>query len=101
MHRQIAHEDLPNDVLADAQTQLVSVLDQMEQQLQGSLWLAGATFSLADLTWAPFVDRMKLLGLITLVDRDARPAVANWLNRCRARDSYQTAVIDYMRPPDV
>lgn len=98
LHRKIADEDIPSETLAGAETKLDDLIDRMENQLQKTRWLAGQSYSLADITWLPFVDRMQALGLSGFLDPAKRPAVADWWNRCRGRDSYQAAVRNFFKP---
>jgi glutathione S-transferase len=99
LHRFVRDADLPADMLRAAEGKLVGVLDRLESTLAGQPWLAGPTYSLADLTWLPFLDRMVLLGMGELIAGAARPAVADWCDRARARPSYERAILRFMSVP--
>lgn len=70
----------------------LDVLDAMERDLAAQPWLSGDGFGLADATLLPYVLRLEHLALDPLVDAPARPRVADWLARVRARPSFATAV---------
>ena len=72
---------------------LGSIMDEMEATLQKQDWLAGASYSLADIGVTPFVQRFEANSLTDLVDWDARPAVGAWWQRVKDRPSYQAEII--------
>lgn len=69
---------------------LARTLDRMEAALEGGPWLAGAAYTLADVDMVPFVHRIAALGRGELID--ARPGVAGWYARIRARPAFATAM---------
>jgi len=73
-------------------------LDEMEAELSARPWLSGDGFGLADATLLPYVLRLEHLGLDPLLDRAARPGVAGWLARVKARPSYARAVEAWAAP---
>lgn len=84
-------DGVSNDDMAFAEARIAEVLDDMEAALQDRPWLTGETFSLAECAVAPFIDRMEENGLTALVDWTARPALGDWWDRLRARESFKTA----------
>jgi glutathione S-transferase len=72
------------------------MLDDMEARLQTDAWLAGPTYSLADIAVTPYVTRVDHLQLGGQIG--ARPALADWYKRIRARPSYKTALTDFFLP---
>lgn len=79
--------------LANYLHKIETVLEKMEKDLGAQPWLAGDTFSLADLNMLPYFRR-----LMQLEKQDlwaARPAVAGWLARMQARPSY--AIFDQIK----
>ncbi|MDJ0927352.1 MAG: glutathione S-transferase family protein [Gammaproteobacteria bacterium] len=68
----------------------------MEAALKGQPWLAGETFSLADISFAPYVTRLDCLQLGWLWDH--RPAVADWYQRMGSRPSHKLAITDWFDP---
>lgn len=83
---------------AEALRKMLVLLDQMEAALrerpQG--WLTGTSFGLADAAVLPYVLRLDHLGFAALVSAPARPAVADWYARARARPSFATAVTSWV-----
>jgi glutathione S-transferase len=73
---------------------LALVLDKMDKSLhERGPWLAGATYSLADIAAAPAIDRIERLGMSDLWDR--LPALRDWIARVVDRPAYKKA-----SPPD-
>jgi glutathione S-transferase len=60
-------------------------LDYLELALSESEWLVGTTFSVADLNVA------SVIGFVRRFEREKRPHLANWLDRCNTRPAYQQA----------
>lgn len=74
----------------DAQARMQAALAQMEARLAENLWLAGASFSLADIAAAPFIDRLEGLKLAGLW-RDM-PATQRWITQVKSRAAYAAAL---------
>ena len=81
----------------DAYAKLDYMLDQMELKLAEGPWLAGATFSLADIAMAPMLNRIEVLARPEMLDATRRPRVADLWQRIQARPSYKTA-FSFMNP---
>lgn len=79
------------------------MLSDMQASLEKGSYLAGEEFSLADIAFVPYVTRLEHLQMAHMWDR--RPLVPAWLDRVRARPSYDVshtqwftpAVVDMMR----
>jgi glutathione S-transferase len=71
----------------------------MEAVLAGQRWLSGAGFGLADATLLPYVLRLEHLAMTPLLAPAARPRVADWLARVKARPSFETAVAAWAPAP--
>lgn len=69
-----------------------AALDRLERRLDEVPWLGGATYSLADIAAAPFIDRLEELNLSGLWE--TRPALQDWIRRAKARPAYREAVPD-------
>jgi glutathione S-transferase len=82
---------------AGALEQFLITLDQMQDVLAQAPWLSGESFGLADAATLPYVLRMDHLAMTPLIE--ARPRVAQWLDRVQARPSYTTAVQDWLPEP--
>jgi glutathione S-transferase len=76
----------------------LSVLDDMERTLGGQPWLSGADFGLADASVFPYLLRLEHLAMDALLARSARPRVADWMARVKARPSYAVAVGAWSAP---
>jgi glutathione S-transferase len=73
-----------------AYTLMRSCLQKIDTQVRDTLWLAGASFSLADLAMLPFVDRMANLRP-EFLEGVERAAMRDWLARSRQRPSFERA----------
>jgi len=76
----------------------LETLDDMERELADRPWISGQGFGLADATLLPYVLRLEHLAMDPLLDRSARPRLADWLARVKARPSYATAVEAWAAP---
>ena len=67
------------------------LFNDMSIQLSKTPWLAGSSYSLAEVGLFPYVMRFESLGLSWLWEEYAgRTAIADWLRRCKQRPSYWT-----------
>lgn len=70
--------------------QLRATLKKLDASLAGGgPWLAGRTYSLADIATAPVVDRIQRLGMADLWEK--LPAFKDWVGRLTGRAAYQSA----------
>ena len=74
-------------------------LQKMEDALARRRWLAGDTFSLADVGMAPYLNRLDMLGMLSMWTRD-RPRVADWFDRVKARPTFVESFLAWC-PPDL
>ena len=79
----------------------LDTIDRMENVLAEQAWLSGNSFGLADATLLPYVLRLEHLAMDPLLDPAARPHLADWLARVKARPSYATAVEAWTPTPMV
>ena len=77
---------------AGALGRMVNLLDRMETDLAKRDWLSGDSYGLADAAVTPYVLRLDHLAMAPLISAPARPRVADWYDRVRARPAYETAV---------
>ena len=75
------------------------LLADMEVALAQREWLAGNSFSLADIGIIPYITRLEHLGLAGMWAGKAN--VTAWYDRTRQRPSYQSAVTDWLVAPAV
>lgn len=81
---------------APAVKRFAKLVADMDKALADQPWLAGPTFSLADLAYASYMIRLAHLGLDDMVT--ARPRVADWRTRLFARDSYREGIERWFNP---
>jgi glutathione S-transferase len=76
------------------------LIDGMEAALaRPGAWLSGDRFGLADAAALPYVLRLEHLAMTPLLAPAARPRVADWLARVKARPSFETAVAAWAPAP--
>ena len=85
-------EGISKEEEARALVVLCSAMDEMEATLKTQDWLAGDSYSLADIGVTPFIQRFEMNELAELIDWDARPATGAWWERIKARPCYETAM---------
>jgi glutathione S-transferase len=76
-----------------------SYLEKMDAALRAHEWLAGDAFSLADISLAPYVNRLDMLGMSDMW-AGSRPGLARWFERIKARPTFKPCFLDYC-PPDL
>lgn len=67
----------------------------LDTALEGSDWLVGSQFSLADVAWVPNARRLDMIQY----PFDRHPNLANWYERIKARPSYTSGIADCEVPP--
>jgi len=70
----------------------LETLDRMEADLAPRPWLSGEGFGLADASLLPYVLRLEHLAMDPVLDASARPRLADWLARVKARPAFGAAV---------
>jgi glutathione S-transferase len=76
--------------IAQSRTRLAATFARMEQALlERGPWLAGETYSLADIAAAPIIDRIRSLGMADLWSN--LPALEAWVERVASRPAYKKA----------
>lgn len=73
-----------------------ALLSRMEQALSKGSWLAGGTFSLADIAYAPYMTRLDHLQMSAMWAN--RPKLADWYTHIRQRPGYQEALARWFNP---
>jgi glutathione S-transferase len=69
-------------------------LQKMEDALGDRAWLAGDSFSLADIAMTPYVNRLDMLSMSDLWTL-RRPRVTDWFDRVKARATFKPALLDW------
>ena len=75
-------------------------LKKMNDTLQHSRWLAGDTFSLADIGLIPYVNRLAMMSMAEMWTRGRLPQVERWFDAVRARPSFAPAMLEWV-PADL
>jgi glutathione S-transferase len=89
----------PNQAVIDAgRTNMVPALDVLDDALANRPYLAGETFSLADVHWMPYLEYLARLGEDAPIT--ARPNVTAWWRRIAARPSWQQVARTGPQPDD-
>ena len=83
--------------VSDINARLVSLLDQLEKHLAAGPWIAGDSYSLADIAWTTLLARAEVVGLTALVNAPSRPRVSDYYARLRARPSFDAQVTAYQK----
>ena len=85
--------------IAQSRKHLAATFARMEQALrERGPWLAGETYSLADIAAAPIIDRVQSLGMTDLWS--GLPALTVWVERVTSRPAYKKAApLDAYRLP--
>jgi glutathione S-transferase len=84
-------------VLERAREDMGRHLDALDAQLEktGGPWIAGDSFTLADVSWVVILDRLREVDWEThFLGAGQRPAVAAYWERLQARPSFQSAIVD-------
>lgn len=75
------------DIVAKCKVDTEKALDVAERELATRPYFAGNAFTLADISWMPYVEYLFPSGMADLVT--SRPAVSAWWERVRARPSWK------------
>lgn len=73
-------------------------LQKMEDTLKSNTWLAGETFSLADIGLTPYVNRLDMLKMSGMWENGRLPAVENWFNRIKQNTNFKKVFLDWCPP---
>jgi glutathione S-transferase len=75
---------------------MVLLLDEMEEALGSQRWLAGDTYTLADVAFTPYLARLEHLDILAMLG--PRKHVAEWYRRCKERPSFREAIVKWENP---
>jgi glutathione S-transferase len=81
---------------ADKVRLYVRHLRKMEEALAEGPWLTGQRFSIADISMAPYVNRLAMLQLSEIWEGGRLPRVDDWFKRLRARPTFKPALLDWI-----
>ncbi len=75
-------------------------LRKMNDALERGMWLLGDTFSIADVSLAPYVNRVAMMNMQGMWQSGRLPALERWWERLQARPSFKPSLLDWI-PPDL
>ncbi len=90
-YRSVVFEGVQSPLFKASIKRFRKLLDDMDAALADHRWLAGETFSLADIGYAPYITRMDHLGLAKMWLE--QPRIGDWYKRITSRPSYEPAYI--------
>jgi glutathione S-transferase len=96
--RDVVANGLESVFVKEALEQHDKLLARIEEAAKIGPYLAGETYSLADVAAIPYILRLELLRLSRMWDK--RPGVAAWWRRMRERPSTQAAILRRMTEAD-
>jgi glutathione S-transferase len=82
-------------MVSEALKRMDRLCGHMEEQLAKTAWLAGDSFSLADIALAPYLTRMDMLGLGPILWGD-RPRFTDWYCRLREQQGYREGLTKWI-----
>lgn len=86
---------------AGALARMIDLLDRIDAAVAERPWLSGEAYGLADAAALPYVLRLDHLAMAPLLAAPARPRLADWYERVRARPSFETAIARWAPEPAV
>ncbi len=86
-------EGIDSGLVREALQHFAKLYRDMDKALEHGPWLTGDQFTLADSGLISFFYRLEMLQCAGLW-RDHFPRVADWFERCKARPSFRTAILD-------
>ncbi len=95
---QIMEHGVDSPLVDEALARFAKLFRDMEKALADGPWLTGEAFTLADIGQISFFYRLEMLECAGLW-REHFPRVTVWFERCKARPSFKTAILDHIPPP--
>jgi len=83
-----------DDDFAAAREKAGFIVRRAEQALEAGPYLAGSTYSLADINMIPFMDRYRERGVPDLFTESQHPCLCDWCDRILARPAVIAAWAD-------
>jgi glutathione S-transferase len=96
---QVAEHGMDAPLVVEATRNHVKLLNWIEAAMARGPWIAGDTYSLADIAATPYIWRLDCLRLSKMWDD--KPGVAGWFERIRARPSFDVAITSQLTQADV
>lgn len=71
-------------------------LKKMDKALENKQWLVEDTFSIADISMVPYVNRLAMMSMRGMWENNRLPNVENWFNRVEALPNFKKCLIDWV-----
>ena len=95
---EIMDNGVDSPLVDEALARFAKLFRDMEKALANGPWLVGDVFTLADIGQISFFFRLEMLECAGIW-REHFPRVTDWFERCKARPSFKTAILDHIPPP--
>ncbi|MBE9503659.1 MAG: glutathione S-transferase family protein [Proteobacteria bacterium] len=82
-----------SDNIAEIENRTEQLIDELESVLSQREYIAGSTYSLADVIWNVLLARLELLGMASLWENSKRPELAAYYLQMKNRASFKSADI--------
>lgn len=89
-YKAAARSPINHAAVDEAKRQMTLALERLEKRLGEAPWLAGDSYTLADVAAAPFIDRIEELNCAGLWS--GMPKLQDWIGRMKVRPAYQEAI---------
>ena len=74
-------------------------LKKMDKALEGNDWLVGDTFSVADISLTPYVNRLAMMSMRGMWENGRLPNVERWFNAIEKLPNFKRCLIDWVPEP--
>ena len=91
-HQKSNSDSFTQEELDQATASLDKCFADLNKALEGRDWLAGGSFSLADIAWVPLYHTLHVLAGYSFAELES---IVSWADRIEKRPSYQKAVLDW------
>jgi len=71
-------------------------LKKMDKALENKQWLVEDTFSIADISMVPYVNRLAMMSMRGMWENNRLPNVEKWFNRVEALPNFKKSLIDWV-----
>ena len=71
-------------------------LKKMDKALENKQWLVEDTFSIADISMVPYVNRLAMMSMRGMWENNRLPNVEKWFNRVEALPNFKKCLIDWV-----
>lgn len=94
--RQVVERGLEAPLAVEKLTLYDNYLKKMDAALAAHPWLAGDSFTLADIGFTPYVNRLAAMSMSAMWTGGRYPNVEDWFDRIVARPTFGPSFVDWM-----